>query len=70
MNLFRSEEHVRRWSQFSSDTADSIISVSDAAIVQGTESRRHFLDRNYLSHWLPQRREERMAAQRRLAGNG
>ena len=42
MNFFRSEEHLGRRSQFRSNTEDSIISVSDAAMVQGTESCRHF----------------------------
>jgi len=62
MNFFRSEEHLGRRSQFRSNTEDSIISVSDAAMVQGTESCRHFGYYNYLSQRLA-------AAQRRTLGS-
>ena len=58
MNLFRSEEHVRRWADFMPESAESM-SVADRAFVQGTESRRHWLDEDYLSRWLPQRARER-----------
>ena len=58
MNLFRSEEHVRRWEHFMPESAESM-SVTDRAFVQGTESRRHWLDEVYLSRWLPQRARER-----------
>ncbi len=35
------------------------MSVADRAFVQGSESRRHWLDEDYLSQWLPQRGRER-----------
>ena len=38
MNLFRSEEHVRRWKHFMPESAESM-TVTDRAFVQGTESR-------------------------------
>ena len=59
MNLFRSEEHVRRWEQFIPESLESIMSVADKAVAQGTESRRHWLDEDYLSRWFPQRERER-----------
>ena len=69
MNIFQSEDHVRRWVHFNPDSAESIMPVADWAIVQGTESRRHFLDSDYLSNWLPRRREERWEALQRLDGH-
>ena len=62
MNLFRSEEHVRRWEHFMPESSTSIMSVVDRAFVQGTESRRHWLDEDYFSRWLPQRARERNEA--------
>jgi hypothetical protein len=66
MNLFRSEEHLRRWTQFNPDSAESIMPLADRAILQGTESRKHFLDRDYLSNWQSRRAQERTEALKQL----
>jgi len=46
MNLFRSEEHARRWSQFNALSEEGFISLSELAGFFGTETRRHILDAN------------------------
>jgi hypothetical protein len=63
MNLFRSEEHARRWSQFNpaSEEAGGFIRLEDLVAFFGTESRRHMLDADYLSAWYPRRAAERRA---------
>ena len=48
MNLFRSEEHARRWSQFEPRSEQGFISLAELAGFFGTESRRHMLDGDYL----------------------
>ena len=59
MNLFRSEEHVRQWALFNPESTDGLIALPDLAALFGTESRRHWLDDDYLSRWFPQRARER-----------
>jgi hypothetical protein len=60
MNLFRSEEHVRRWAQFNpASERDGLIALADLAGFFGTESRHHMLDGDYLSAWYPRRATER-----------
>jgi hypothetical protein len=60
MNLFRSEEHARRWAQFNpASEADGFIALSDLVGFFGTESRHHMLDPDYLSTWYPRRAAER-----------
>jgi hypothetical protein len=59
MNLFRSEEHARRWSRFEPRSEEGFISLTDLAGFFGTESRRHMLDGDYLSAWYPRRAAER-----------
>jgi hypothetical protein len=61
MNLFRSEEHARRWSQFNPRSEEGFIRLSELAGFFGTETRRHMLDANYLSAWFPKRAAERRA---------
>jgi len=63
MNLFRSEEHARRWPQFNpgSETGLGFIRLDDLVALFGTESRRHMLDADYLSAWYPKRAAERRA---------
>ena len=70
MNLFRSEEHLGNWPKFDPASAESIIPVADKAFVQGTESRRHWLDQDYLPRWFPRRARERDEAIERLRGKG
>lgn len=59
MNLFRSEEHVRRWALFNPDSGEGLMPLNDLASLFGTPSRRHLFDENYLSTWYPRRYEER-----------
>jgi len=59
MNLFRSEEHARRWAQFNPASEVGFISLPELAGFFGTETRRHMLDADYLSVWYPKRAAER-----------
>jgi hypothetical protein len=61
MNLFRSEEHARRWTQFQTKAEQGFIPLPDLAGFFGTETRRHMLDPDYLSAWYPKRAAERRA---------
>jgi hypothetical protein len=66
MNLFRSEEHVRRWPHFQARAEEGFIALADLAGFFGTESRHHMLEPDYLSAWYPRRAEERRAYLERL----
>ena len=66
MNLFRSEEHARRWPAFQARSAEGFIALADLAGLFGTESRRHMLDADYLSSWYPRRAAERRAYLERI----
>ena len=66
MNLFRSEEHARRWSQFNPASEEGFIALPDLVAFFGTETRQHMLDADYLSAWYPRRGAERMAVLERL----
>lgn len=66
MNLFRSEEHVRRWSQFNPAAEEGFIALPDLASFFGTETRQHMLDADYLSVWYPRRAAERRVVLERL----
>ena len=66
MNLFRSEEHVRSWALFNPESVDGLIALPDLAALFGTDSRRHWLDDDYLSHWFPQRAHERREVLERI----
>ena len=70
MNLFRSEEHVRNWSQFDPASADGIMPLRDWVEVFSAEGRKHLLDGEYLSRWLPLRYSEREDILRRLGRSG
>jgi hypothetical protein len=61
MNLFRSEEHARRWASFNPKSEQGFIALPELAGFFGTESRRHMLDPDYLSAWYPRRAAERRA---------
>ena len=61
MNLFRSEEHARRWPAFQGKAEQGFVSLHDLAGFFGTETRRHMLDPDYLSAWYPKRAVERRA---------
>jgi hypothetical protein len=66
MNLFRSEEHARRWAQFNPASEQGFISLTDLAGMFGTETRQHMLDADYLSAWYPRRPAERHDYLRRI----
>ncbi|HTY77584.1 MAG TPA: hypothetical protein VMI34_07190 [Candidatus Bathyarchaeia archaeon] len=66
MNLFRSEEHARRWAQFNPQSEEGFISLPDLAGFFATESRHHMLDADYLSTWYPKRGAERRAYLERI----
>jgi len=61
MNLFRSEEHARRWPAFQARSEEGFIGLVELAGFFATESRHHMLDADYLSTWYPRRAEERRA---------
>ena len=66
MNLFRSEEHARRWPAFQAKSAQGFITLEALAGFFGTETRRHMLDADYLSVWFPRRAVERRAYLERI----
>jgi hypothetical protein len=66
MNLFRSEEHARRWPALQARSAEGFIALADLAGFFGTESRRHMLDADYLSSSYPRRAAERRAYLERI----
>jgi hypothetical protein len=66
MNLFRSEEHVRRWNLFNPASEEGFISLPELVEFFGTETRRHMLDADYLSAWYPRRAAERLAVLERI----
>jgi hypothetical protein len=66
MNLFRSEDHVRRWAQLASDPDEGTIRLEDLVAVFSTPNRRHLLDGDYMSRWLPLRGPERRSALERI----
>ena len=61
MNLFRSEDHARRWARFNpaSEAGEGFIALPELAGFFGTETRHHMLDADYLSAWFPRRAGER-----------
>jgi hypothetical protein len=59
MNLFRSEDHARRWASWNPEAGQGFIALKDLASVFGLPTRRHLLDDDYLSRWAPQRARER-----------
>jgi hypothetical protein len=50
MNLFRSEEHVKNWPLYDSVSAESIMPLSDWALVFSGPLMRKRLEPDYLSH--------------------
>ena len=55
MNLFRSEEHVKAWSEYDPISEESIMPVADWAYALGSELFSRRLDQDYLgkvdSYW-------------------
>jgi len=66
MNLFRSEEHVRRWALFDPASEDGIRPVAEFAVLFGLPMFRERLALDYVQR-LPALREERLAAAERFA---
>jgi hypothetical protein len=61
MNLFRSEEHVRRWMLFDPASEDGIRPIVEFASLFGLPMFRQRFARDYLQR-LPALRQERLAA--------
>ena len=59
MNLFRSEDHARRWTRFNPASEEGLMPLPHLGMLFGTPSRRNLLDDHYLSVWYPRRYEER-----------
>ena len=70
MNLFRSEEHVRRWSQFNPDSTSAISTLEDEVTLFSIESNKHKLDEDYISQWVSKLAGERAEAARQLGKTG
>jgi hypothetical protein len=49
MNLFRSKEHARNWSQFREGTEAGILSLADAMRIMSTPRHRNRLSSNYVT---------------------
>ncbi len=50
MNIFRSEEHVQKWSYYEAASADGIMPLADWAQAFGGPLFRNRLEPDYLSH--------------------
>ena len=70
MNLFRSEEHVRSWSQFNPDSTSAISTLDDEVTLFNIESNKHKLDGDYISQWLPKQAGERASAAQQMGKTG
>jgi hypothetical protein len=66
MNLFRSEEHVRRWPLFDPASDDGIRPVAEFAVLFGLPMFRERSAPDYVQR-LPALRDERLAASERFA---
>ncbi len=51
MNLFRSEEHARNWSDFKPGAEEGIITLNDLADAFSGDLFRRRLDPDYVSHY-------------------
>ena len=57
MNFFRSEEHVRNWSHYDSETEDGLIPLNDLVKLFSCKYFRRRMDPNYFSNRLEYRAE-------------
>ena len=57
---------MRNWSQFKPDCAEGILSLAEAITLFSNEVRKHMLDGDYISRWLPHQPDERAEILRRL----
>ena len=69
MNLFRSEEHARNWSEFDAVSAESIMPVADYASAFSGPLFRNRLDPDYLS-FLHEYAAELFIALKKLGRSG
>ena len=53
MNLFRSEEHVKSWSNYNPDSERSILPIADWAYAMGSPVFSKRLDDDYLEETEP-----------------
>ncbi|MBI3514270.1 MAG: hypothetical protein HY060_09445 [Proteobacteria bacterium] len=49
MNLFRSEEHARRWSRFRAEAAGGLLPLADAMAIMSTPRHRDRLSGRFVS---------------------
>ena len=49
MNLFRSEEHARRWSGFKTEKAAGLLSFTDMVAIMSTPRHQERLNGHYVS---------------------
>ncbi len=68
MNLFRSEEHVRRWSQFDPSSSDGIKPVATIAAVMSRPLFRERLAGDYIAR-LPERIPDFVGELDRMGGS-
>jgi hypothetical protein len=68
MNLFRSEEHVRRWGLFDPASEPGIRPIADFAGLFGLSMFRERYALDYVQR-LPALRQERLAAAERFVGS-
>jgi len=52
MNLFRSEEHVRNWSQFAPSSGEGILNLRDLVRLFSVDHVRRRLDPDYISNGM------------------
>jgi len=57
MNLFRSEEHARRWAGFSAERAAGLLTLAQLAAIMSTALMRERLNGHYVSSAAGYRRE-------------
>ena len=57
MNLFRSEEHIRNWSGFKTDSEEGIIQLSEMVSIFSGNLFTRRLDADYVSHMRGYSRE-------------
>jgi len=69
MNLFRSEEHVRNWSQYDPESAEGTMPLADYVTLFSTELFRERLAPDYVLR-LPQFLPEWMVTLTRLGKTG
>jgi hypothetical protein len=67
MNLFRSEEHVRRWAEFNPESVDGIKPVRAAAVALGGPLNSERLEYGYVGK-IQERLPEMLAALDRMGG--